>query len=152
MTQPKTIIFDLGGVLFKYYKPEVFQLIEKGGKVFTAVPEGIEILDKIIAKGYTVYGYTNWKAIALKKLKEEFPKVCNKFKAITSAHEIGYRKPEHTGYKKLLDQFNLEASDCIFIDDQEENVVAAKEVGIEAIFCNSHDNVKTELKKLNILD
>lgn len=41
-------------------------------------------------------------------------------------------KPDPILYQILLDRYNLKAEDCVFIDDREENVQAAKELGMQA--------------------
>lgn len=45
----------------------------------------------------------------------------------------GLMKPEKQIYEKLLREYSLEPSTTVFIDDREENVSAAKELGICAI-------------------
>ncbi len=45
----------------------------------------------------------------------------------------GLMKPEKAIYEKLLREHALEASATVFIDDREENVRAARELGIRAV-------------------
>lgn len=44
--------------------------------------------------------------------------------------EVGLIKPEKEIYSLLLERFNLDPSQTMFIDDRKENVVAAAELGI----------------------
>lgn len=44
--------------------------------------------------------------------------------------EVGLNKPEREIYSLLLDKFNLDPLQTMFIDDRKENVVAAAELGI----------------------
>ena len=43
-------------------------------------------------------------------------------------------KPDIEIFEYLLNQFQLKAEDCVFIDDNYDNVSGAKQVGIEGYF------------------
>ncbi len=49
------------------------------------------------------------------------------------SHEMGLRKPDREIFKQVLEQNRLIASETLFIDDSEENVIAAKSVGIRGL-------------------
>ena len=51
------------------------------------------------------------------------------FDAFYLSHEIGLRKPNSNIYEYVLDQQNLKAEDCLFIDDTKENTDAAANLG-----------------------
>ena len=51
------------------------------------------------------------------------------FDAFYLSHEIGLRKPNPNIYEYVLDQQNLKAEDCLFIDDTKENTDAAANLG-----------------------
>ncbi len=44
----------------------------------------------------------------------------------------GVVKPDPEIFRVLLDRFDLEAAECLFVDDSEENVRAAESLGFEA--------------------
>lgn len=45
------------------------------------------------------------------------------------SHEIHLRKPNADIYQFVLDENNLKASECLFVDDTKENTDAAKQLG-----------------------
>jgi len=49
------------------------------------------------------------------------------------SHEMGLRKPDPAIYLQLLEGNQLAAKDCLFIDDVEENVIAAESVGLKGL-------------------
>ena len=51
---------------------------------------------------------------------------------IVSSH-VHLCKPDKRIYELLLDKYDLKASECIFFDDNLANVLAAEELGIQAI-------------------
>lgn len=60
-------------------------------------------------------------------------------------HEI---KPEPAIYQYLLQKYNLKPEDCLFFDDREDNVEAARKLGISAIVVTGEEQLLEELKKL----
>ena len=65
--------------------------------------------------------------------------------------EIGIRKPDLRAYKLLLSELRLSPDEVIFIDNQIENVEAAKELGLDGILFKSHRQLKSELIQRKIL-
>ena len=59
---------------------------------------------------------------------EEFKTCFHKFYL---SHEINLRKPNSNIYEFVLNQNNLKAENCLFIDDTKENTDAAQELGIQ---------------------
>ncbi|MCU7811524.1 MAG: HAD-IA family hydrolase [Candidatus Thiodiazotropha sp. (ex Notomyrtea botanica)] len=47
--------------------------------------------------------------------------------------DVGVRKPNKEIYKILLDSSGIRIEDILFVDDQEKNVTASREVGIKSI-------------------
>ena len=65
--------------------------------------------------------------------------------------DIGVEKPSPEAYKKMLEILELHADEVFFVDDKEENVAAAKALGIDAVRFESLDQIKQELQKRKFL-
>lgn len=65
--------------------------------------------------------------------------------------EMGLEKPDPKAYELLLQTIKLPAEEVVFIDDKEENVEAARKMGIDAIRFESCDQLKQELLQRNLL-
>lgn len=48
------------------------------------------------------------------------------------SHRIGYRKPNHDIYQFVIEENSMDPSKAIFLDDREDNILAAREVGLRA--------------------
>lgn len=57
-------------------------------------------------------------------------------------------KPNADIYEYLLKEYKLKESECVFIDDREENVDAAEDLGIKGIVFQNYDQACAELDKL----
>ncbi|HKB88845.1 MAG TPA: HAD-IA family hydrolase [Patescibacteria group bacterium] len=103
-----------------------------------------DILDKtseLRKEGNRVYLATNnekyrvdflWNKIGLK----------NYFDGIFSSAELGFKKPDPEFYLKALALLKTKPGDVIFFDDDEENVISAKEVGMDARFYSGINDFK----------
>lgn len=65
------------------------------------------------------------------------------FDGIVVSADVHIIKPDPEIYRYLLKKYNLEAGECFFIDDREENVRAAVAVGMKGhVFIGSFDNIE----------
>lgn len=59
--------------------------------------------------------------------------------------KYGYAKPEKECYKILLDKYKLIPSECIFIDDNLQNIEAARTLGIQSIQFTDFESLKNDI-------
>lgn len=111
----------------------------------------VSILKKIVSNNdYRVFALTNWSAetfpIALKRFD-----FLHWFEGIVVSGTEKTRKPFPEIYETTLERYDLKAYESIFIDDNERNVAAANQLGIQTIkFLNPHQ-LEKDLKTKEIL-
>ena len=102
-------------------------------------------------KGYKVYLLSNYPSFIFEiHQKEKFsflPYVDGK---VVSGY-VKMIKPELDIYQLLLDTYELNAEECVFLDDKPENIEAAIEIGMKGIVFRSYEQAREELKKLILL-
>jgi putative hydrolase of the HAD superfamily len=59
-------------------------------------------------------------------------------------------KPDSKIFRLFLERYGLNAGECVFIDDQKQNITAARNIGIPGIVFKSYRQAYRELKKLLI--
>jgi epoxide hydrolase-like predicted phosphatase len=74
--------------------------------------------------------------------------VADLFELFVSSAEEGVRKPDRRIFEVLLTGLGLEPSDVAFVDDTEENIVAARALGIHAVRHLSADATIRTLERL----
>ncbi len=81
-------------------------------------------------KGYRLYVLSN----ANVDFYEYFPRFARlqEFDGIVVSSDVHIVKPDIRIYRYLLDKYQLEPQECLFLDDREDNVLAAREVGMLA--------------------
>ena len=66
------------------------------------------------------------------------------------SYEIGIMKPAREYFEKTLDVLEVKAEECVFIDDNPNNVSAAEELGIAGITFTDLDQLKSALGEKGI--
>lgn len=115
-------------------------------------PAGIAFIKKCKKQGHRIYGLSNWDAQSFTVLKQQHPELFDLFDGVVISAEAKANKPHATIYQTLLARYELKPEDCWFIDDQQENIDAAKKLGINAVrhtstFANLIKNIKLAYAK-----
>lgn len=70
------------------------------------------------------------------------------FDDIVLSHKVGFAKPEAAIYEIALKNLDVRADESVFIDDIEPFCVAARSLGMKAIWYWDFEQMKKELEKL----
>ena len=73
------------------------------------------------------------------------------FERAFSSHEIGLSKPDPKAYEYALSELGVPAGETIFFDDVEENVAAARDLGIDAHQVKGLEQLRSTIVKLKLL-
>lgn len=111
------------------------------------LPGSIDLLKELKSMGYGIYGLTNWSA---EKIGYAFANYSffSLFDGIVVSGVEKVVKPDRKIYEILLERYSLKPGECVFIDDNQDNVDMAKVLGINAISFDNIGNVKEHLETL----
>ena len=113
------------------------------------ISDTAELIRELKASGARLYllsnisiGFAeNWHKIP------EVSKILSLFDGLVFSGPIGMNKPNRDIFEYLLKKYDLNAEECIFIDDSEKNINGAKAVGINTIlFTGDAEKIRQELK------
>lgn len=107
------------------------------------IPGAMEFCEYIRQKGYGLYVLSN----ASDAFYDYFPKFAplDFFDGIVVSADIHIIKPDIRIYQHLLEIYHLVPKECLFIDDREDNVEGAKQVGMSGeVFRNDYDAIKSK--------
>ena len=111
----------------------------------------VEILDKLRHAGkHRLYALTNWSYETFPIAQERY-ELLNWFDGIVVSGIEKMRKPAAAFYNLLLDRYNVNAREALFIDDNKRNVDAAVQLGIDSIHFTTPEDLHVELRRRNIL-
>jgi epoxide hydrolase-like predicted phosphatase len=68
------------------------------------------------------------------------------FELVVDSAYVGVRKPDRRIYEIVLDRLDLPADEIVFVDDVEQNVLAARELGMHAVHFRGTDQAIAELE------
>lgn len=105
----------------------------------------VSVVKRLKAAGYGVYGLTNWSAETFPMVRDTYP-VFQEFDGIVVSGEEHLLKPDAAIYKCLLERYDLQAEESLFVDDNADNVAGARNVGMKAIRFTSAEELERELK------
>jgi len=115
-----------------------------------SIEESVKVLKSIKnSNNYRLYGLTNWSAetfhIALKRFD-----FLHWFEGIVVSGEEKTRKPFKEIYEITLNRYNINPDTTIFIDDNEANIEAASQIGLQTIHFKSPQQLVKSLANFNI--
>jgi epoxide hydrolase-like predicted phosphatase len=74
------------------------------------------------------------------------------FDDIVVSAEVGMAKPDPAVFRLAVERLGLGPSECVFVDDWEKNVEAAREVGLQAVLhrADKGDDLRNQLAALGV--
>ena len=70
----------------------------------------------------------------------------NSFEGVVVSSDVKMIKPNLEIYQYILNTYNLNPAECLFIDDVKANVEAAEEAGMKGfVFQNNYEEIKSAL-------
>jgi putative hydrolase of the HAD superfamily len=118
-------------------------------KAIKEIPGTVQIVKELQKQGFQTAILSNVR-INQAKLKRQLG-YYDMFHPVLLSFEIGVKKPNLKSYQILLDQLKISPQQLLFIDNKEENVKAAKSLGIDAITFINAKQLAEELKKRGII-
>ena len=118
-------------------------------KAMLPVEGSLDLLDKLYQKNIPLFALTD-------NTKEIFGYLQNnydfwpKFQGIVVSAELGCVKPSPEIYRHLLNSYNINANETVFIDDLAYNVEGAKAVGMYGIQFMNAKQCASELQDLEV--
>ena len=86
----------------------------KNGKnlITGVIPETVEILHRLKAAGYRLYGLTNWSAEKFSLVRHKY-EVFNLFESIVVSGEVKLVKPDPAIFRLLLQKIHRQPEECL---------------------------------------
>lgn len=109
----------------------------------------VEILEKLKAAGYPLYGLSNWPAEKFLPVRKAYA-FFDLFDDILISADVKLIKPDPAIFNILLDRIGRPAQECIFIDDSNGNTQAAEQLGFKTIHFKSAEQLEAELKTFGV--
>jgi len=167
----KAVIFDIGNVVVgvKYHKlyKYIFYTLHRLHQTLTKREDDdesflrlyrstsrlnnhvIEIVRELKAAGYGVHVLSNAEPRQIKAAREFG--AYDHFEKFVLSSEVGFKKPDRRIYEHALRRFKLQPEECVFVDDKEENLAPAREMGMRTVLFKSAKQLRKDLKRHGVV-
>ena len=131
------------------YEEDIRRLFETTAGLVEEYPYSYEWVKGLKEQGYHVYILSNYGKTSFEAARDNgrlsfLPLADGK----VISYEVQMVKPEPGIYRALLEDYDLKAEECVFLDDRAENIEAAKVLGIHGIVVESYKQAVKELNQI----
>ena len=129
-----------------------FEVFSRGwNSIYIGINSQIISLLKRLKKNYKLYLLTNTNELHANCWKNKYPDILSLFDGIFCSHELHSHKPEPEIYEDVLKKMDSDPKYVLFVDDNKENVLGAKQVGIDGIVAISAEQIINDMEELSII-
>ena len=129
------------------YEDEIRSIYKNIGQTLEIMPYTMEWLKDLKERGHRLYLISNYGEELYEQTEHKL-----EFLPYMDGTIFSYQhkmiKPDLEIYRKLLEEYHLDASECVFIDDRQENIDAAKKMGYAGIRFLNYEQAKEDLDTL----
>jgi epoxide hydrolase-like predicted phosphatase len=112
--------------------------------------DNVRLLPELKKHGFRLYYLSNFPLDSFEEIKNDYYFFRYFDGGIISA-EVKLSKPDIRIYRNILNKYDLKPEESVYIDDIEENVVAAKKTGMQVLLTNGSVKIAIDLGRvLNI--
>ncbi|MDN5324432.1 MAG: putative hydrolase of the superfamily [Thermosipho sp. (in: thermotogales)] len=128
------------------YREYILHMKEKVVELLSPIEENIKIVYKLKDMGYKLYILSNFSAKTFEKVykKYEFFKY---FDGMVISSHVKEVKPNVKIYKILVQKYNINPANSLYIDDKVENIETGKKLGFKTIHLEKPNMLKEMINK-----
>ncbi|MDG8125680.1 HAD family phosphatase [Streptococcus pneumoniae] len=130
------------------YQDQIHELVWNWFNYVYLYDEVYELIKQLKKKNFQIYVLSNTSSIFHILLDSVLSKVSSVLDGYVISCEVKMMKPQKEIYLSLVNKYQLDIKDCIFLDDLEENVEAARTLGIKAFQIKERKEISNILKDL----
>ncbi len=130
-------------------EPQIRRMMADVGGLVSRADYAIPWIQELQSRGYRVYYLSNFSFKAGRECRHALDFIPYADGGILSCEEK-LIKPQPEIYLRLLEKYGLKAEECVFLDDLEANVEAARAQGFEGIVFTDKEAAVSELAALGV--
>ena len=140
----ETLFQKLSGRLPEKLRPALQECLHSWHVTMLPLPGAKEFLRELKGKGFRLFVLSN----ASEQFWTYFPREIdvNLFDGVVVSCGVRLLKPDVRIYRHLLETYALDPDECLFVDDRADNLLGAKEAGIDGLlFKGDYDEVRDKI-------
>ena len=132
------------------YKQEILLFWNNVDRAIWQFPYVREWIGAMKKAGYHVYILSNYGSWTYEKTRENALNFLEYVDGAIFSYEVKQIKPDAEIFHSLFEKYNLQAAECVFLDDLAANIEGAKAVGMHGIVFAGLEEAQAELEKLGV--
>ena len=132
---------------FPQYSKEIKMYYTNHRKMIRKIYQSsVDKLLELKSLNYLCYVLSNWSAETFVGMKDDYP-FLNEFDDLLISGENKLKKPDLAIYELAISKFKLVPEKTVFVDDNLENITAAKKLNFKTIHLIDPNMIKEEIQK-----
>ena len=128
------------------------RLKEAWNKMVEDIPAQNVAALKKLQLDFNIYLFSNTNPIHVEKIEREFYQTygfsfASLFRKVYYSHEIFNSKPKISSYLKVVKDAGIQASETLFVDDLEKNIIGAQNAGLKGLWLKPGMNISQVFEK-----
>jgi putative hydrolase of the HAD superfamily len=129
---------------------DIAQFFEQMSTAWVTISGTVDLLQRLHSKGHLLFCLSNMHATSIAYLEQTYA-FWKVFTGVVVSCRVQLIKPEPAIYTDLLEQYGLQASQTVFIDDTADNLAAAARLGMQTIKFANPKQCERQLQTLGCI-
>ena len=140
------LVLKVVSMIGSTYQKKVEEVIWNWSSYIDIYREVFPVLSELKKKGHRIFVLSNTSKVFYDLLEEQLSPLKELLDGFVLSCDIKAIKPDLAMFKEILDKYQLDPANCVFLDDIEDNTKAAEKLGIRAYQVKKRSDVVDILK------
>ena len=142
------LVLKVVSIIGTTYQKKVEEVIWNWPSYIDIYREVFPILSELKKKGHRIFVLSNTSKVFYDLLEEQLSPLKELLDGFVLSCDIKAIKPDLAMFKEILDKYQLDPTNCVFLDDIEDNTIAAEKLGIKVYKVKKRSDAVDFLKKI----
>ena len=140
------LVLKVVSMIGRTYQKKVEEVIWNWPSYIDIYTEVFPVLSELKKKGHRIFVLSNTSKVFYDLLEEQLSPLKELLDGFVLSCDIKAIKPDLVMFKEILDKYQLDPTNCVFLDDIEDNTNAAEKLGIRVYQVKKRSDVVDILK------
>ena len=140
------LVLEVVSMIGRTYQKKVEEVIWNWPNYIEIFTEVFPILSEVKKKGHRIFVLSNTSKVFYDLLEEQLSPIKELLDGFVLSCDIKAIKPDLAMFEEILDKYQLDPTNCVFLDDIEDNTIAAQKLGIKSYQVKKRSDVVDILK------
>ena len=140
------LVLKVVSMIGRTYQKKVEEVIWNWPNYIEIYTEVFPVLSEAKKKGHRIFVVSNTSKVFYDLLEKQLSPLKELLDGFVLSCDIKAIKPDLAMFEEILDKYQLDPTNCVFLDDIEDNTIAAQKLGIKSYQVKKRSDVVDILK------